>query len=629
MSRACSAALEGDFHYGPLQLDIELELKTGGNTTVPCNNLLSYLDVLYSRTSSFKGLLDQRHSTAPSSVDHPWGLVIYTDELVPGNPLGPGLRKTWCIYGTFVQFSLDDLSNELSWLSLLHVRSSIIDKVKGGISQLLKQLLKTIFLGPCDPRFGLLLPGPDGSSLKLFFDLQVLLQDGGSHKYTWSNKGDAGLKPCLLCNVQAEPKGGDETLAEGEAMESRLGNCSTLSALKVFSNEEILGSYDRLQSRQQSMKKKDFGLWQKAVGLTWQPCLLPLDAELRAADLVRPASQYGHDWMHAFCSGGCMNVAMFYFLEALPKEVSWIFFATYVQKWNMPKHLNATSLHLLFADKKVKGYREKNKFTCQASEVLTLLPVMVHFCKSVVQPANCAPDACKAFLAVATVVFLLSEGQQAGITTPGLLQEAVEACLAAWFAAGWDLIPKYHWPLHMPSQLQRWGKLLSCFTCERKNKIVKKWGNPMHNTSNFESAVRKEILAEEIARLQMPGVFQEGPCLLNPHPATKQLTDFICEWIGQHANVSTGLVCKLQNCNRCSKGDIVLLQGDMVQAAQVFAFVTVPGHVLCLLQYLDVENCNLETASANCTLSPTKDLQKAKAIPSNSCCLGSGCKRWK
>ena len=130
----------------------------------------------------------------------------------------------------------------------------------------------------------------------------------------------------------------------------------------------------------------------------------------------------------------------------------------------MPKHLNATSLHLLFADKKVKGHREKNKFTCQASEVLTLLPVMVHFCKSVVQPANCAPDACKAFLAVATVVFLLSEGQQAGITTPGLLQEAVEACLAACFAAGWDLIPKYHWPLHMPSQLQRWGKLLSCFT---------------------------------------------------------------------------------------------------------------------------------------------------------------------
>ena len=130
----------------------------------------------------------------------------------------------------------------------------------------------------------------------------------------------------------------------------------------------------------------------------------------------------------------------------------------------------------------------------------------------------------------------------------------------------------------------------------------------MHNTSNFESAVRTEILAEEIARLQTPGVFQEGPCLLNPHPATKQLTDFICEWAGQHANVSTGLVCKLQNCNRCSKGGIVLLQGDMVQAAQVFAFVAVPGHVLCLLQYLDVENRNLETASANCTLSPTRDL---------------------
>ena len=113
-----------------------------------------------------------------------------------------------------------------------------------------------------------------------------------------------------------------------------------------------------------TLSKKDFSLWQKAVGLTYQPCLLPLDADLRQQGLIKPASQYGHDWMHCFCSSGCMNVAIYYFFEALPKETSWNFFGTYIPKWTMPKALNATGLHLLFADKKIKGYKEKRKTHC-------------------------------------------------------------------------------------------------------------------------------------------------------------------------------------------------------------------------------------------------------------------------
>ena len=205
-----------------------------------------------------------------------------------------------------------------------------------------------------------------------------------------------------------------------------------------------------------------------------------------------------------------------------------VFFATYVQKWNMPKHLNATSLHLLFADKKVKGYREKNKFTCQASEVLTLLPVMVHFCKSVVQPANCAPDACKAFLAVATVVFLLSEGQQAGITTPGLLQEAVEACLAACFAAGWGLIPKYHWPLHMPSQLQRWGKLLSCFTCERKTKLSKSGETPCTTPATLKVLSGKKSWQKKLLGCKCQVFSKKGLAFsIHTQPPSSSLTLYV------------------------------------------------------------------------------------------------------
>ena len=53
----------------------------------------------------------------------------------------------------------------------MHLRSSEVDKLQGGISQVLAAVIKSIFLdGIWDPRLGLLLPGEP--SLKVLFGFE-------------------------------------------------------------------------------------------------------------------------------------------------------------------------------------------------------------------------------------------------------------------------------------------------------------------------------------------------------------------------------------------------------------------------------------------------------------------------
>ena len=83
----------------------------------------------------------------------------------------------------------------------------MVEDAKGGISQVFAAVLKPIFLDKkCDPRLGLLLPKPGAPSLKLYVDLQVVLQD----KFCCSYKGDAALKPCLLCNAEYDTEAIDD-----------------------------------------------------------------------------------------------------------------------------------------------------------------------------------------------------------------------------------------------------------------------------------------------------------------------------------------------------------------------------------------------------------------------------------
>ena len=428
IKKATKAALSENTSYGPLLLGQEAITKEGEKVKFEITNLATYLHLLYAQMGSFHQLLNKTHRDQPSSVDDCWSLMLYGDEIVPGNVLGKAQRKGWSIFCSFLQFPLQALCNEKSWLTLCHVRSSLVNSLEGGIGQVMSIILQSIFVQQhFSPGLGVLLSSEAGN-VGLFFKLGVFIQDGSSHKYCFSSKGDSGLKYCLLCNVTASKVSDEEDPESAE-----LSRALKYNQLRVYSDEEILGTFDRLEQRKAVLSNADFGLWQKAVGVTYNTQMLLLNAELRAASVLRPATQYCHDYMHGCLSNGTLGVSVFLLFSALPGD-AWALFHKCLECWNFPACLNCKHISDLFNEKSVKKYKKAAKFTCEASELLSLLPVLVHWVFQMLQ-RDIEPVACKAFLGQAYVVALLTEGQLLGLTTPTRLLAAIERSFELFHSA--------------------------------------------------------------------------------------------------------------------------------------------------------------------------------------------------
>ena len=76
-----------------------------------------------------------------------------------------------------------------------------MSKMSGGISQVVAAILKLWF---CNDSFdcmkaGLVIKDPRGQHYRVYFNLAMILQDGGARKLVFHIKGDDGTELCVLC----------------------------------------------------------------------------------------------------------------------------------------------------------------------------------------------------------------------------------------------------------------------------------------------------------------------------------------------------------------------------------------------------------------------------------------------
>jgi len=192
---------------------VKLPLSEGGEFLWPVVLPHSWLTAA-SKTSGLGEILAAALRTTPSSVAEPWRLVLYQDEITPGNPLRPdNKRKISAFYASFCELG-QALCCEDSWFFLGAIRSSVAKTVQGGMSGVVRFLLRAMFLGPrslklsphdlggdADKR-GFAAALADGTIV--FVKFHRLLCDEGAGKAVWSVKGASGLRPCMHCkNVVA------------------------------------------------------------------------------------------------------------------------------------------------------------------------------------------------------------------------------------------------------------------------------------------------------------------------------------------------------------------------------------------------------------------------------------------
>ena len=165
-----------DTPFGPMLISTSLVGKAGSKDLVlHMINPLGYLHTAVKQPGSgFSKRFIELWNSKPSTVDNPWRIILYADEVVPGNALSlMNKRKVWIVYFSFVEFGAQ-LSDEDAWAPLAAEPSVGLKHVRAGISQAVAAVIKQFFgARTFDLRkSGILLHRPDGSTFRFFCKLR-------------------------------------------------------------------------------------------------------------------------------------------------------------------------------------------------------------------------------------------------------------------------------------------------------------------------------------------------------------------------------------------------------------------------------------------------------------------------
>lgn len=596
MMQAEEAVLESFNAYGPLIYSRNAVKTDGTCEPILLVNLLSYLQGLFQQGGSYKELLLKTFREKPSTPEKPWRLALYADELTPDNPVGHiQRRKSWAIYTSFLDFGPAALQNENAWLVNNLARTSTVSGMSAGISQLIALSLEDTFLNQFQVhKAGLFLTNGE-ESIRIFMDLSMFLQDGCAHKYVFGVKGDSGFKFCMLC------KNHDLRITEphdSDSDEDVVFTYTKHSDMSLCTDGEIMESVQRLASRKESCSSRDFKRWEKATGFNHEPHGLLLNERLTKAGLLKPASQFCHDWMHGMASNGCLVKAIFALCTSLCAAGldAWKLLHQFVAMWVLPASAKMNKLAELFSPAKVIGYKRKKKFVCSASEALGLYPIIAFFVNLIPKKRGICVPQCDAFLAMCDVVELLQLVAM-GIVSPALLLAAVESALDLFVKANWKqyMIKKFHWLLHLADKLREYGFLPACWSLERKHRLPKRYAKGILNIRDYEYSMLKQVLCQEIFDLSLPGVFDTEPALKTPHKASQRLCDFVSQTLVECSpeDCLTSASVRLQSTATCYWRDVVLFKSHDVgkpwEAGEIWRHFSVHGQLVSLISVWNLQ----------------------------------------
>ena len=548
--------------------------------TVVLVNPAAYLYNAYKAGGGFFDHLNACAAKHPSSVESPWRLAVYADEVVPGNALAASnSRKVWVVYFSFLE--LGQLSNENCWCPIAAEPTQGLKLVSAGISQVVKIIIKTFFgLLDYDMRGGVQLEGPTGERIRLFATLSMLLQDGAAQKLIWCCKGESGTKPCMLCRNLVTASSGLASASCG--LTADMFKDVALPATNT-SIRDIIKALDRFKVTE---TVGDFKRRQQACGFTWQRDGLLNDNSLE--DLVHPADQFCHDWMHGLCSSGVCNIIIFLLLMHVQtlRPTIWSALRDYLLTWTWPESANFKNARRdLFSDAQVKSYKSAKHIKCSASEMLSILPVLSFYVCTVLRkiPGICTA-ACDALDRLADLVdALLAVRHSPDRISPEYVRSCVRTMLDACLAAGWEawMTPKFHWCMHFHRHLRNWGVLPTCWVHERKHKLAKRYGEDIFNTVAYNKSVLSEVLAHQFYLVKLDGAFDDTISVLHPGKAKKTIVDIMRSLgVPDTAAITVSRKARIGTGSLCCKGDAALIRsmdGNNFVAGEIEMFICATG----------------------------------------------------
>jgi hypothetical protein len=525
------------------------------------------------------------------TFENPWNIILYTDEVTPGNPLATNnKRKFHAAYWSFLEFGANALSREEAWFVAITEYSTWINDIHAGLSQAVGAILKTLFdsKGFDMQVGGINIPFATGD-VRLWARLGVMIQDGGAHKTVWSSRGDAASKYCLLCkNLFTSTS----RICDQDGASMLICTATNLADLQPSTDAELRTNARFLEGKASVLRNDDFLLLQQSMGMTHHKKALLLDRSLDA--YLSPTKVYMHDWMHALFVDGVVNSCIYLLFEAFItigfKKV-YTTFSDYSSNWKFPKRLHAAHLSEIFSASRKDKHRDAKHIKCQASDLLTLTPVLALFTRKVLLSFGVCREECIAFLALADVVELILSTSRNKVTAPQLLGRVHRFLDTFVHAFGEDyMTPKYHWLLHLPECLLKFGLLLNCFVLERKHRCGKRYATDLANTSrNPSKSLLSEVLSHQLGLLQQPAAFDFEIGLVGGRAATPKARRLILQALGQEDDdddliISVADESRFNQFGSCHRNDVVLVrEGNSFRAGRVELHCSIEGEALSFI----------------------------------------------
>ena len=325
-----------------------------------------------------------------------------------------------------------------------------------------------------------------------------------------------------------------------------------------MNNATFRSIQSRLRDLAETATQTELHSKEQDLGFKWNP-----DSWLQDSGLdVQAMKVLAFDWMHCWCENGVWEIEFGACMDLLsPHGHGGRQLHAYLQLFKWPQAY-ASGRDVCKGSVQERSTAKDVRPAGSASELISVGPVVRKWLEDVVKPKHVCPAQVTSLLLCIKVMDLLVQ-VNSGSIAPATLATAIAAHYAAHVVAyGYSIfVPKHHFMLHIPNQLERFGFLVSCFVHERKHKIVKRWAVPLAtgDKRDYERSLLEECTLAHISSLKDPLL---KPCLIEAVGAAPKIVAVLrSHGYPSAESARTGRDLRVHG-RTIRIGDVVLYRGD-------------------------------------------------------------------
>ena len=538
--------------------EIQLPLADGGVYTWCVAKPQLVLQHLAAQCPSLLRTLER----TPNSIEEPWGIVHYHDDVTAGHLLSPSHSRSFTAFRfTFKQFGNHLRSCQEMWIEYAFLRTAVCEKVVGGMSFIFRILMHLFFTG--DNSFKDVGVYIEGIPKLIFAVNECLIADGKAQSITYDFKGSNPIAVCQRCTnvVKKGCLSGAAALPNPTGKLVEIQNCTTLRKCEANTNDAIFAHADELHDMKARVDAKQiykyvFEMAEIACGIKYNPRGMLFDKVLRP--FCGPLDILRCDWAHIYlCKGIGGNELWALLGRAKACGITYRDFRKELPKWSCPRNMRSHMVDAegIFSEQRFHSHKDADCWKSTAGEFLFVYPIVNFFVRT--RLSTVLPDEVQSFAKLCSVLDFILSLKRGSITSSrvDVLRKDISEHFELHLRCYGDkfVTPKWHDALHLPDQYRRDGCVYDTLCNERYHQMSKAFAEKKRSYfRTFDQYLIARSIAQQTLRLQ---AFNELPHL------EKEVWDEDLE-----CNISGKLT---YHGIYVSQGDFVIGRGEVIQVLAI------------------------------------------------------------